>query len=137
GIDQRTVTQSQTIDALAGEVLAEMRKPKESGGSVYSGLLPMDTAFGGWRPGEQVILAARTGQGKTSLATQIALHNAQKHRAVLIVSLEMMGEELASRLLCGLSGVDSRRVRAGSHTQDDITRMGRSQGTLVGLPLTV
>jgi len=78
-----------------------------------TGLADFDETYGGLFPKELTILAARTGIGKTALATQIALHNAQRGRLVYFVSLEMSRTELATRILCGQSHVNNRDIRAG------------------------
>lgn len=78
-----------------------------------TGLADFDNLYGGLFPKELTILAARTGIGKTALATQIAMHNAQRGRLVYFVSLEMSRAELATRILCGQSGVNNRIIRAG------------------------
>lgn len=78
-----------------------------------TGLPAFDEFYGGLFPKELTILAARPGIGKTSLATQIAMHNAQRGRLVYFVSLEMSREELATRILCGQSRVNNRDIRAG------------------------
>ncbi len=81
-----------------------------------TGLHAFDEQLGGFHPGELVILAARTGQGKTSLALQVASHMASVGRAVYYASLEMGSEELALKLLCSEAGVSTQRVRSGSLT---------------------
>jgi len=78
-----------------------------------TGLPDFDRFYGGLFPRELTILAARTGIGKTALATQIAFHNAQRGRSVYFVSLEMSRAELATRVLCGQSRVNNRDIRAG------------------------
>ena len=84
-----------------------------------TGLLDFDELYGGLFPKELTILAARTGIGKTALATQIAMHNASKGRLVYFVSLEMSREELATRLLCRQAEVNSRDIRAGRLSAQD------------------
>ena len=73
----------------------------------------MDQKVGGFAGGETIIIAARPGIGKTSLAMQIGMHNGRRHRPGLFVSLEMTRLELVGRVLCGVGDVDGRDVRAG------------------------
>lgn len=51
-----------------------------------------------------IVMAARPGNGKTALATQIAM-NVAKHDRVLLFSLEMKKEALYKRAISVLSGV--------------------------------
>jgi replicative DNA helicase len=64
-------------------------------------------------PGELTVLAARTGMGKTTLATQVGMHHAGNGRCVLMASLEMRTTEVAGRLLAAQSGNNYQTLRAG------------------------
>lgn len=98
------------IDAML-RVDEIQRRGKGSG--LATGLLTFDHDQGGLFPGELTILAARPGLGKTSLALQIAAHNALRGRLVYFASLEMSATELSTRLACAESGVSNRLVRIG------------------------
>ena len=100
------------------------RRGKSAG--VPTGLFSFDNDQGGLFPGELAILAARPGVGKTSLALQIANHNASQERLVYFASLEMSAAELSIRLACGESGVSNRLVRIGQLNQDDSWRLSES-----------
>ena len=64
-------------------------------------------------PGTLVVIGARSGRGKSSMATQFANHVAQKWGNALYFSSEMPSEQLALRAACMLASVDSKRVRRG------------------------
>ena len=102
---------------------------------VFTGLASFDTDQGGLFPGELIILAARPGIGKTSLALQVAYHVAAKGHLTYYASLEMSAVELSTRLACSLSGVSSRLVRTGRITSQDAGKLNnamteQSQATL-------
>lgn len=62
----------------------------------------MDKALhGGIADGAMLILAARPGAGKTTLALNIAANVAQMNKRVLFLSLEMSAEDIAQRFMCG------------------------------------
>jgi len=84
------------------------------------GLEEFDEDIGGVFPGELVIVAARPGQGKTSLALQMAAHIARYHR-VYFATIEMGRVELALKRLCSVSGVSSQAIRNGSLSSDDVS----------------
>jgi replicative DNA helicase len=88
-----------------------------------SGFPDLDRLTGGFNDGELTILAARTSVGKTSMAMQMARNAALLGQTVLFVSLEMSQSELTQRLLCGLTGVDGRRLRIGRPSTDDTDRL--------------
>lgn len=50
------------------------------------------------RPCDLIVIAAKTGMGKTQLGTQIALHNAQKGKRVYFIALEAEELEIERRL---------------------------------------
>ncbi len=96
--------------------------------SSYNGL---DEFLGGFQRSDLVIIAGRPSMGKTSLALNIARNAAIEHRAcVALFSLEMARDSLVLRLLSGESGVNSRRVRFGHHTEDEERRVMEATGVL-------
>lgn len=78
----------------------------------YGGL---DAALGGGlQRSDLVILAARPGNGKTSLALNIAVHAALKEgKRVAFFSLEMGAKQLGLRLIAMQANQDQRRLRLG------------------------
>lgn len=87
------------------------------------GLPQFDEEIGGFFRGELVILGARPGQGKTSLALQMAAHCAARGRRVYFATLEMGATELAMKQLATESGVSSQRIRAGKIDERDRTQL--------------
>lgn len=81
---------------------------------VPTGLHLLDELLGGLQKSDLIILAARPGVGKTSLALTIALNAAlQFKKHVAFFSLEMSAEQLALRLLAMLSKIDAQKLRLG------------------------
>jgi replicative DNA helicase len=66
---------------------------------------------GGWRAGQLVILAARPGVGKTSLAMQHATAAALRGPGALVLTFEMSADELSRLLLGQGSGVSPAAIR--------------------------
>ncbi|HLA84321.1 MAG TPA: DnaB-like helicase C-terminal domain-containing protein [Thermoguttaceae bacterium] len=97
-----------------------------SGSGLPTGLATFDDDQGGLFPGELTILAARPGNGKTSLALQVAEHNAARGRLVYFASLEMSAVELSTRLACAQSGVSNRLVRIGRLTGNDTAALAQA-----------
>lgn len=109
--------------SIAGQELVAHLKDKPTETICMSGLWSVDDKIGGFMAGETVVIAARPGIGKTSLAMQIGIHNANKVRNGLFISMEMTRRELVGRVLCGMAEVDSKRLRTGEITMGEISRI--------------
>lgn len=107
-----------------GRVVAELSQPKPpEGHGVMAGLECHDELLGGWQAGELIILAARPGAGKTSLAQQIAWHQGTRGRTAAFVSLEMSSEELVQRMISSVTGIDSTLMRRRDIDARDLRRI--------------
>lgn len=88
-------------------------------------------------PGEMIVLAARPGCGKTSLAWQICKHNAFRGRNVLFVSLEMRSNELVARTAAGATTVPSSTIRSGNVSADQMSNIESALDELADYPLSI
>ncbi|MEG1999996.1 MAG: DnaB-like helicase C-terminal domain-containing protein, partial [Evtepia sp.] len=74
----------------------------------------LDTALTGLNPAELILLAARPGMGKTSLALNILLHAGKfSGKSVVFFSLEMSSAQLGMRLISGEAFVDNKKLITG------------------------
>ncbi len=103
-----------------------------------TGLWRVDECLGGLYPGELVILAARPSIGKSAMGCQIAQHNAERRRPVLLVSLEMTGRDIALRGLAQRLGREVRALRAGVGIDaEDITAANSYAAELDPVPMFI
>lgn len=111
----------------------------ELASGVRSGFMDLDEQLdGGFKRGDLIILAARTGGGKTSLMLNVARNAAVgSHASVAVFSLEMGGEQLAMRLLSSESGVKMARLRLGRHGDDEESRVMHAHGQLAGAAIYI
>jgi replicative DNA helicase len=109
--------------------------------SAYTGLptgfRDLDDLTSGLQPGNLVIVAARPGIGKSSLAMNIARNVAVTHEPVAIFSLEMSRTEIGMRLLCAEARVPWDRIRNKRVGPDDWTRVVGAAETLHDAPLHI
>jgi len=109
------------LDARIGGNLAVSGLP--------TGYVELDNLTAGLQKNELVILAARPSVGKTAFALNIVRNIIADHPpvgmppVVIFFSLEMARVELAERLLCCQSRVDSHKVRKGHLNSDDIQKL--------------
>jgi replicative DNA helicase len=84
------------------------------------GIPTMDALWNGLHPGSLEIIGARSGEGKTALARQIARHNAIRFKAegkgsVAIFSMEMTATDIGMAELSSVSGMPTDAIRTGSY----------------------
>ena len=105
---------------------------------VLSGFIALDEFLGGFQRSDLVIVAGRPSLGKTSLALNITRNAAVEQGAcVALFSLEMAREPLVLRLLTSESGVDSRRVRLGFHSEEEEKKIMEATGRLSEAPIYI
>ncbi len=103
-----------------------------------TGLSSLDVKLAGMQDSNLLVLAARPGLGKTTLALNIALNVVLKEKVpVGFFSLEMSKEELVDRLLVGQADIDSWRLKTGRLSDDDYRRLTESMGVLTDAPLFI
>lgn len=91
---------------------------------IPTGFVELDNITAGMQRSELVIIAARPSVGKTAFALNLVRHIVvEEDMPVLFFSLEQSRIELAERLLCCQSRVDSHRVRKGHLNSDDIQKL--------------
>ncbi|HXR66977.1 MAG TPA: replicative DNA helicase [Ktedonobacteraceae bacterium] len=95
--------------------LEALQKREQELLGVPTGFRYLDAALGGGlQRSDLVILAARPGNGKTSLALTLAAHAAlNEGKRIAFFSLEMSAKQLGIRLLAMQADQDQRRLRLG------------------------
>lgn len=81
----------------------------------------------GFKPGEFIVLAARTGAGKTTLALNLAYNAAVRDRPVAYFSLEMPANDLVKRILSGESNIPYDSLITGFGLNRGDTRLKLKQ----------
>ncbi len=119
-------------------LLDTMKKNTSGITGTATGFVDLDNQLTGLHGGELIVLAARPGIGKTSLAMNIALHVAGKeNRAVAVFSLEMPSVQLLTRMLATHARVDMKKLRGGRLSPADEERIQQAANELYGLKFYV
>ena len=124
--------------ATGDEVLTKLEYRSQADSVVTglaTGLKGLDERTTGLHPGWLTIIGGRPGDGKTSLALQIALHAAEEGEPVMFVSREMSGAELFTRAVCSKAGVSYTKIRRSTLAESDWQRILAAQGTVAELPI--
>ena len=99
--------------------LSEMSENENHLPGLSTGLSAIDSKITGLNKSDLILVAARPGMGKTSLALNVALNVARGGKTVAVFSLEMSREQLATRLLSSEALVENNRLRTGLLRETD------------------
>lgn len=107
---------------IVDEVLDKFEKLKLNPNAfrgVPTGYKMLDKTTHGLQPGALIVLAARPGMGKTSLAMNL-VENAslRSGKTCAVFSLEMPRQEIVQRLICAYSGVSMSKALKGGNESD-------------------
>lgn len=125
---------------LAGSFdrLDELHKQKSGIRGVPTGYKDMDKLLSGFHKSNLVILAARPGTGKTTLAMNIAQFLAVEEKVkVGVFSLEMSKEELVDRLLVSQADIDAWKLKTGNLDDNEWVALSNAMGELAEAPLFI
>ena len=108
------------VSSVVQTVFDNLSEASASGKAIpglSTGLADLDRVTLGLNRSELILVAARPGMGKTSIALNMALHAAlNEHQTVAIFSLEMSREQLVMRLLSRAALVPSQNLLTGQLT---------------------
>ncbi|VVA43482.1 Replicative DNA helicase [Candidatus Roizmanbacteria bacterium] len=134
----RDFIQLKEVLAESFERLEEFVKKGSHLRGVSTGFIDLDSKLAGMQDSNLLILAARPGIGKTTMALNIALQAATKNKVpVGFFSLEMSKEELVDRLLVGQADIDAWRLKTGRLSDDDYKRLTEAMGDLSEAPIYI
>ena len=105
------------------EVLDEIRVAYKTGVpkmGLVTGYTDLDAVTTGFHPGQLILFAARPSMGKSALMQNICENVADAGVPTAILSLEMSKGEIQIRSLSRASRIDSRLLRTGKLSQDQI-----------------
>ena len=100
--------------------LEELAASDQAIPGLSTGLTDLDRAISGLNKSDLILLAARPGMGKTSMALNILLYTGKKSgKKVAFFSLEMSREQLALRLISSECFVDNKKLVTGKLSDED------------------
>jgi len=117
-----------TLEEAITETYERIDKRSTGDGTSQAGLnmgfADLTELTAGLHNGELIIIAARPSVGKTAFSLALTRNVLLIERVpVFYVSLEQSRVELAERMLCAHARVDTHRLRKGTLTADDMSRL--------------
>lgn len=118
---------SQTFRELITKTVDRIEEISEGGSGIMTGFNCIDRQTGGLQNKRVMVVAARTGVGKTALTNQIALSMAKNGASVGVCSLEMGDDELGFRSISHAT----QASLGGLYRADDYALTEMSQGMAI------
>ena len=111
--------------------LGEMSESENHLPGLSTGMSAVDQKITGLNKSDLILLAARPGMGKTSMALNILLHAGKfSGKSVAFFSLEMSREQLVLRLISNESFVDNKKMVTGKLNESDWEKVAAAADAL-------
>ena len=118
--------------------ISELSQDPNAERGIPTGFVDLDRMLGGLNKSDLIILAARPGIGKTSLAMNIGQFAMEsKNKKVAFFSLEMSAEQIVTRLLSSVSGVSSKRLSRGEVREGEWEKIAEAADKLCRFELKI
>ena len=131
-----------TVSMVLQDVMNHLADLTASGGKTLpglsTGLSAVDAKINGLNKSDLLLLAARPGMGKTSMALNVALSAAKESgKTVAIFSLEMSREQLVTRLIASEGLVENTRLVTGNLRESDWQRIAEAASSLSRMDIRI
>jgi replicative DNA helicase len=139
--ERRTSEDYHSLSEIMPGALDEIEAIGSHGGvltGVPTGFSDLDVLTNGLHPGQMVVIAARPGMGKSTLALDFARAAAIRNSMTTVLfSLEMARNEITMRLLSAEARVPLQTMRTGQMNDDDWARLARRMSEVADAPLYI
>ncbi len=108
----------------------ELSKDKSSYRGIKTNFKGLDNLLNGLHNSDLMILAARPGVGKTSLAMNVVESLALQGYSCAVFSLEMSKEQLVQRMLCSVAGVSMSNALRGQMNRTEWLKIAKAREML-------
>ncbi|WP_029089266.1 replicative DNA helicase [Brevibacterium album] len=137
--ERRTTEDYEQLSVVVDRVVDNIEKLSDQAdgpAGIPTGFAEFDYLTNGLHPGQMIVIAARPGMGKSTLALDFVRSAAiQSNRATVFFSLEMSADELAMRLLSAETGIPLQSLRRGELSSPDWTTVASTMGRIHEAPL--
>ena len=130
------VTMATNIDGYLSDLKMKIERGDTHAG-MTTGFAAIDEATGGYLPGDQIVVGARPGMGKTRYAIVSLIKAAMEGKHVVFFSKELSQAQIISTALSYLSGVPVGKMRTLDLDAADFTLLGLAAAKLKALSFDV
>lgn len=141
-IDNLTLTKSKNeiiqIGATASKVYLDTENAKNNPSETVglkSCITEINEKLMGYSAPDLIIVAARPGEGKSTLALQEALYIAEQGNPVLFFSLEMKDKQLVWKVISQKAEIEVLRIRSGNVSDTELNEIAYQSQSLRNVPL--
>ena len=138
----RSAQSMATIQVVLQEVMEHLAELSAQGGKTLPGLSTgfsaVDGKINGLNKSDLLLLAARPGMGKTSMALNVALNAAKESgQTVAVFSLEMSRDQLVTRLLASEGLIENTRLISGDLRESYWVKIAEGASSLSRLDIRI
>lgn len=140
-VKNRKSSEFKTMPGILNNVQQNLEKLANNKGKISglsTGYYDFDEITDGFHENELIIMAARPAMGKSALAINIATNAAMNSKkSVVIFSLEMSAEQIASRMVSSVGQIDNGKLKRGDLQTSDWQRVNEAISQLSGLNIYI
>lgn len=134
--NMKTKTLADGVDELANELVEIANSPDGMLG--IKGTIPsLNNIFKGYRKGNMIIIAASSGEGKTTFMLQEASFMASQNIPIGIVSLEMTQSELLLKICCEKMNLSIEKALSGKLSTEEMGKLSEMLSKIKKMPLHI
>ena len=139
--ERRSAEDYKPLSDLMQPTLDEMEAIESRGAGlsgVPTGFADLDELTNGLHPGQMIIVAARPGCGKSTLALDLARSASIRNGLTSVIfSLEMSQIEITMRLLSAEASIPLSHIRGGRMSEQDWQRVSTKMGQVSEAPMHI
>lgn len=139
-VESSTLSQMKTAREVAESTMDEIKATKEA--TKNNGLIGVETGLSGLndlthglRKGQLIVIAGKTGMGKSAFAVNMAISAAKAGNKVAFYSLEMNNESQMKRILSNLTEINGDSLISGKISQEGIQLLDAKSKDFHSIPM--
>ncbi len=125
---------------IVKEAMKDTLRRSEEGNATTgttTGFSDLDFVTQGWQKSDLVVVSARPGIGKTTIAMQFAQASAEAGKTTLVWSMEMPSTDLVKRMLAPMAEVGLHQIRSGVLRDDQWEALETAARKISDLPMFI